>query len=337
MRRSRIRLAVPFSLPLLIVMVASFSLAAIRVHIDGAEHLRYNDTTWPTESRTLSSPFGPRLKASEGFRYDYHRGIDIPDELGSPIFSIADGEVYRTYREGESGNPYPTGGTVVVIRHQADQPFELAGEFYSTYYSVYMHLDSFSVDAAPVGGPYQAVSKGHRIASMGSSGSTTFVHLHFEIRVGTVCSIESSCSHDFDPHVNPLMFFDYPDGDSLNVQILSQRPLKVRVSSARDELDFNSIAVQYGDMQSAVNFNTREGIDPYHIDNPTPNGVTIMPTAFNVQSERYEIDFYFNNLADYDRIEVKDFNGAGIRLENQIPQIYDGLAFFRIMFSRKQP
>lgn len=32
----------------------------------------------------LSSPFGSRLKASEGFRYDFHRAIDIPTERGTP-------------------------------------------------------------------------------------------------------------------------------------------------------------------------------------------------------------------------------------------------------------
>lgn len=38
---------------------------------------------WPLSGNSTpdlpqSSPFGPRLKASEAFRYDFHRGLDLP-------------------------------------------------------------------------------------------------------------------------------------------------------------------------------------------------------------------------------------------------------------------
>lgn len=53
---------------------------------------------WPTSGTStrdfpLSSTFGPRLKASEACRYDFHRGIDIPVPCDTPVRAIADGTV----------------------------------------------------------------------------------------------------------------------------------------------------------------------------------------------------------------------------------------------------
>ena len=59
----------------------------------------------------LASPFGPRPLASENDRYDFHRGIDIATDEGTPVFAIADGRrghVLRAARRearGESLTP----------------------------------------------------------------------------------------------------------------------------------------------------------------------------------------------------------------------------------------
>jgi len=41
----------------------------------------------------LRSVFGPRPLVSENERYDFHRGLDIPTPIGTPVFAIADGVV----------------------------------------------------------------------------------------------------------------------------------------------------------------------------------------------------------------------------------------------------
>ena len=98
---------------------------------------------------------------SQGFRY-YHRGIDIANAIGVPIFA-ADGG-YVTYA-GWSNVGY---GYMVQIDH---------GNGFSTLYA---HLSQWYVD------PGQAISRGQVIGAMGSTGNSTGPHLHFEIRYGGV-------------------------------------------------------------------------------------------------------------------------------------------------------
>ncbi|PJF48955.1 MAG: M23 family metallopeptidase [Chloroflexi bacterium] len=96
---------------------------------------------------------------SQGFRY-YHRGIDIANAIGIPIYASDGG--YVTYA-GWSNVGY---GYMVQIDH---------GNGFSTLYA---HLSQWYVD------PGQAVSRGQIIGAMGSTGNSTGPHLHFEIRYG---------------------------------------------------------------------------------------------------------------------------------------------------------
>lgn len=191
---------------------------------------------WPSESTAVSSPFGPRLKASDDYRYDFHRGLDISGELGDPIYAISSGEVYRVYEEGNT--VYPDGGNVVILRHS-----DSTGD---NFYSLYLHLNSIAVIEGDV------VSQGFILGTMGQSGDTTFTHLHFEIREGTTCSLESqleggSCSYyGYDPHVNPMGYLGTDDQEAPELDILELNPLKVRISTSIQALDFNRIEVRIG-------------------------------------------------------------------------------------------
>ncbi|MCS7054982.1 MAG: peptidoglycan DD-metalloendopeptidase family protein [Thermoflexales bacterium] len=98
---------------------------------------------------------------SQGFRY-YHRGIDIANGIGVPIYASDGG--YVTYA-GWSEVGY---GYMVQIDH---------GNGFSTLYA---HLSQWYVD------PGQPVSRGQIIGAMGSTGNSTGPHLHFEIRYNGV-------------------------------------------------------------------------------------------------------------------------------------------------------
>ena len=130
----------------------------------------------------ISSTFGPRWKWSED-RYDYHPGIDFYDVVNTTIVSIGDGEVYRIYPVG--GNQFTNGGNTVAIRHNLPTPILFHGQNISVLYSLYLHLDHFAGNLAQG----NQVVKGQTIGYMGSSGTTNFVHLHFETRLGTICSL----------------------------------------------------------------------------------------------------------------------------------------------------
>ncbi len=300
------------------VVWASFFSDGARVE---AAPFIYDDTQWPTVGKTISSPFGPRKKASDNFRYDFHRGIDIPGDSGEPIVAMADGEVYRTYFENDPGSSFPNGGNVAILRHSFDQPYPFHGMTFTTYYSLYLHLDEILVDTATPGGPYDPVTKGAVIGTLGQTGGTVFDHLHFEIRIGTTCSREfqlanpqSSCASTFgqtpqDPHVNPMQFVEYPDTNATQIEVLQNTPLTVRVSAPRSELDFNEIRVDHVGGPTVVNLNSRTGIDPNDIDNPDHDGILITPGEFRSESATYEITFEFSAIDDHTSIQVIDVHG----------------------------
>lgn len=176
-----------------------------------------------------------------------------------------------------------------------------------------MHLDSILVGRASSGGPYQKVQAGEEIGIIGQSGTTGFNHLHFEIRVGTTCSYEGNCSKGYDPHVNPLMFLDYRNTNNIKVEVLRENPLRVKVLSDRDELDFNSIKVVYNGETRQFSFNERIGLDLNNLDNNYFKGIKILPAQFNTEARNYEIVFEFD-LSGYDSIEALDVWGGGVKI-----------------------
>ncbi len=260
------------------------------VQVVTAARRRYDATVLPTEALTVSSPFGPRLQASQGHRYDFHRGIDIAGQDGAPIYALADGTVYEVALEGEVGSKYPSGGTVVVLRHQLDEAFPFHGRSFTAYYSLYMHLSAASVAEGAV------VSAGERIGSMGKTGETDFVHLHLETRIGTNCSLAYQREHPtstcatfgFDPHVNPFLFLPYGSTEPLAAaSAVGQYGVSVGVETPRTQLDFNRVVVN----GLVVDLDTRQGIDLIDMDNASFEGVTIAPAAFSVDTPTYGIGF----------------------------------------------
>ena len=112
---------------------------------------------WPAAG-TVTSPFGPRANPFGGGT-DFHPGMDIAADEGSPIRAASGGRVLAAGPDGGYGN-------VVVIDHG------------NGVTSKYGHC---SQTFATVG---QVVQAGDEIAAVGSTGHSTGPHLHFEVRVG---------------------------------------------------------------------------------------------------------------------------------------------------------
>lgn len=112
----------------------------------------------------LTSPWGYRTDPVTGEKRKPHYGIDIAQRGANvPIYAAATGVVVHTGYLGTYGN-------VVIITHN------MGGQIYTTLYA---HLKSYSVS------PGQTVTKGQRIATMGTTGRSTGQHLHFEVHTGT--------------------------------------------------------------------------------------------------------------------------------------------------------
>lgn len=108
---------------------------------------------WPARG-DVSSPFGLRWNGS-----DFHPGIDIANDMGTPIVATADGVVTTA---GWNSGGY---GNMVDIDH---------GNGIMTRYG---HAMQVVVSAG------QHVRRGQIIAYMGSTGFSTGPHVHYEVRV----------------------------------------------------------------------------------------------------------------------------------------------------------
>ncbi len=111
----------------------------------------------PVEGR-LSSEFGYRRDPFNGYRKEYHSGLDIAAAMWEPIVASADGVVsFSGYKRGY--------GWTISIEH---------GYGYTTLYAHCCRLKA-------KGG--QKVARGEVIAYVGQSGSATGPHLHYEVLV----------------------------------------------------------------------------------------------------------------------------------------------------------
>ena len=162
----------------------------------------------------VSDTFGPR---TVGGRQDFHLGLDFVDDYGTKVVAVADAAVYNVYPEGSTN--YPNGGNVVVLQHSLPSPVIFHNKTTSSLiYTVYMHLAGFNVSQG------DTVTQGQQIGLMGQSGSADSVVLHFEFRVGTICSLEyqlknpsAGCADNgFDPHVHPFIFLPPLGGAAVN-------------------------------------------------------------------------------------------------------------------------
>ncbi len=126
----------------------------------------------PVAIVSFSSFFGVRTDPFRGSPA-MHAGVDIPGQIGTPVYATADGIVSTAGRSGGYGN-------LVEIDH---------GRGIATRYG---HLSKILVV------PNTRVKRGQLIALMGSTGRSTGSHLHYEVRI--------------DGHaVNPMPFLQTAD------------------------------------------------------------------------------------------------------------------------------
>ncbi len=96
-----------------------------------------------------------------------HLAVDIRAPRGTPVYAIANGKVTKAKTDTSNGN-------VVVIKHPNVPSLE-DPDATTTYYSSYLHLDSYSVRDG------QIVQKGDQIGTVGTTGISTTHHLHFQV------------------------------------------------------------------------------------------------------------------------------------------------------------
>jgi murein DD-endopeptidase MepM/ murein hydrolase activator NlpD len=109
----------------------------------------------PLNFKRISSNFGNRKHPITG-DWRAHKGIDLAAPTGTPIESVGDGTV--TFAGTNGGY-----GKFIKIKHA------------SGYETAYAHLSKISVKKG------ERVSQGQLIGAVGSTGSSTGPHLHYEL------------------------------------------------------------------------------------------------------------------------------------------------------------
>ncbi|ADG18741.1 Peptidase M23 [Paraburkholderia atlantica] len=112
----------------------------------------------PLDYVRLSSPFGYRTHPVKG-KHLMHTGVDFAAPKGTPVVAAASGTVrFIGFKPGY--------GKIVVLRHPRG---------FTTHYA---HLSAFARDLR-IGKP---VTEGQPLGAVGSTGTATGHHLHFEVR-----------------------------------------------------------------------------------------------------------------------------------------------------------
>lgn len=114
--------------------------------------------TWPAPSYTrISDDYGNRIHPTLGIE-KFHNGIDMAAPGGSAILAAYDGTVVAAAYSSTMGN-------YIMIDHG------------DSLYTIYMHASALYVSKGA------EVSKGEKIAAVGSTGRSTGNHLHFSVRL----------------------------------------------------------------------------------------------------------------------------------------------------------
>src|SRR5216684_2677499 len=122
----------------------------------------------PVVGAVVTQGFGPTSAPFEppGFGYPhFHTGIDLAAPLGTPVRAANDGFVeFAGTMVDALGIPVGYGNYIKVAVGGSEE-------------EIYGHLSAISV------APNQVVRAGQLIGAVGSTGSSTGPHLHFEVRI----------------------------------------------------------------------------------------------------------------------------------------------------------
>lgn len=161
--------------------------------------------TWPEPDDAIAAPHfwlgkplpgGGRVLINQRFPYGWdengrlllHNGVDMAEDLGTPVLAVADGTVIVAQGDAAAWYGWRCDwyGHLVVLeldQRWQDQPV----------YALYGHILN------PIVQPGQRVTRGEPLAEVGVGGAATHPHLHFEVRVG---------ENEFGATRNPMLWLE---------------------------------------------------------------------------------------------------------------------------------
>lgn len=126
---------------------------------------------FPLKSYRVTYPYGVK---NARYAKGYHTGVDLVSDEYTIYCAVSGTVIVARYAPGQGADPAGWGNYIIVRCGQYDV--------------IYAHLSSCSVTDG------QQVTGGAVIGKMGSTGQSTGLHLHFEVRKGSWTNIQ-----DIDP------------------------------------------------------------------------------------------------------------------------------------------
>jgi len=115
----------------------------------------------PTESGEISSLYGFRKDPTDETKTEFHTGLDIAADFGTPIKSLYCGNILEVSEDNSYGK---------YVKISCANGVEI----------LYAHCSEILVKKG------DAVEAGERVAKMGSSGKATGSHLHIEVQMDDI-------------------------------------------------------------------------------------------------------------------------------------------------------
>ena len=167
----------------------SCPLKTMRIRFDGLQPAAGGMAT------VNSARFGWTRKDETGLP-KCHQGIDLDAEVGTPLYSIADGKI--TYAGSTKGNY----GNIIILSFKPSNAWvrflasQNVADKDGLFHALYAHLKGVNVKPGPV-------KRGQFIGSVGISGNgdQRYPHLHFEI-----CRVARFVS-GLDGRIDPELLF----------------------------------------------------------------------------------------------------------------------------------
>jgi murein DD-endopeptidase MepM/ murein hydrolase activator NlpD len=169
------------------------------------EQVRTTPSVCPLRGQdfVLISSFGNR-RSPFTKEFEFHAGVDLAAPMGTPVYATADGVVAFAGQYPLARNPgWWRFGNLVMVDN---------GDGFVT---IFGHADRVEVRAG------QAVRRGDRLATVGSSGWSTSPHLHYEIR-------RKDADGVFRP-IDPLLYIldhRWPGDERLLLNARNTRPIQ---------------------------------------------------------------------------------------------------------------
>ena len=137
---------------------------SVSQEINRETHHLLHEMGWPVIDPLVSSGWGQRIPSCKNCS-SYHQGVDFVPGRGTPVMAAMRGTIHTVENSGAYG-------VHVIIEHDLHS---------QVWHTVYAHLKKNSVPSNINPGTY--VEIGDIIGKVGSTGTSTGPHLHFEIRI----------------------------------------------------------------------------------------------------------------------------------------------------------